>query len=240
MKTQLIQLLFILIPTITFSQMNSSFDFIFGIENSYRSLKTSSEDPFIQGLIESRDGRESNIMNWRIGFNYNKRLTTKLFLKTGIRLASVGYEDEKKTDLRWPSEIGPNGYVFDPSLPHEIQLTHNYWFLEIPLALRFEFTNKKFSPFIESGISPSVYLTTRTTSVTDIGTDVTYQKNGTSDFTSMHLVGMVSIGTNFTVNEKFQLFGQATYRYHLTKLADAPIEEHLYNYGIEIGVRRSI
>ena len=130
--------------------------------------------------------------------------------------------------------------MFDPSLPHEIQLTHNYWFLEIPLALRFEFTNKKFSPFIESGISPSVYLTTRTTSVTDIGTDVTYQKNGTSDFTSMHLVGMVSIGTNFTVNEKFQLFGQATYRYHLTKLADAPIEEHLYNYGIEIGVRRSI
>ena len=71
MKTQLIQLLFILIPTITFSQMNSSVDFIFGIENSYRTLKTSSEDPFIQGLIESRDGRESNIMNWRIGFNYN-------------------------------------------------------------------------------------------------------------------------------------------------------------------------
>ena len=125
-------------------------------------------------------------------------------------------------------------------LPHSLQLSRDYWFIEIPVAARFEFSNKKFSPFIELGVSPSVYLTTRTKTVTDIGTDVTYQKGGTADYNNMHLVGFTSFGVNYSLNDKFQLFGQGIYRYHFTKLVDAPISEHLYNYGLEVGVRRRL
>ena len=240
MKTIIIQLLILIIPTITFGQMNSSFDFIFGIENSYRILKSSSEEPIVQGILVDRDNRELKKSNWRVGFNYNKRLSNNFVLKTGIRLASVGYKDEKKTDLRWPSEIGPNGYMFDPSLPHELQLIRDYWFLEIPVAARFEITKKKFSPFLEFGVSPTVYISTRTKQITDIDTKVTYQRGGTSDYNNVHLVGFASLGVNYSLNDKFQLFGQGIYRYHLTKLIDAPIEENLYNYGVEVGVRRRL
>ena len=240
MKTLYIQLLLVIIPSLTFGQMNSSIDFIFGIESSFRTLKNTSDDDIVQSIIKGRNERELNNINWRFGFNYNKRLSPKFVLKTGIRLASVGYKDAKKIDLRWPSEIGPNGYMFDPSLPHSLQLSRDYWFIEIPVAARFEFSNKKFSPFIELGVSPSVYLTTRTKTVTDIGTDVTYQKGGTADYNNMHLVGFTSFGVNYSLNEKFQLFGQGIYRYHFTKLVDAPISEHLYNYGLEVGVRRRL
>lgn len=240
MKSHLIQLLIVLIPTVSMSQMNSSIDFILGLENSYRSLKTASDEITILDLVAFREEKEFHKLNWRIGINYNKRLTNNLLLKSGIRLASVGYKNEKQTDLRWPSEIGPNGYMFDPSLPHEIQFSYDYWFLEIPLCVRFEFSQKKISPFVEIGVSPSVYLFTRTKSDTDIGSEVTYRRGGTSDYNNMHIVGFGSIGANYEINEKIQLFGQALYRYHFTSLVDAPIEENLYNYGVEIGIRRKL
>jgi len=240
MKTLLIQLLLVIIPTLTFGQINSSVDFIFGLESSYRTLKNTSDDAVVQNIIQIRNSTELNKLNWRFGFNYNKRLSTKFVLKTGIRLASVGYKFEKMTDLRWPSEIGPNGYMFDPSLPHELELIQDYWFIEIPVAARFELSKKKFAPFIEMGVSPSIYMTTRTKTITDIDSKTTTQRGGTGDYNNMHLVGFTSFGVNYSLNDKFQLFGQGIYRYHFTKLVDAPIAENLYNYGLEIGVRRRL
>lgn len=240
MKSQFIQLLFVILPVSVFSQMNSSIDFVFGLEESYRSLSTTSEDPIVTGILNQRNGKEIRKQNWRLGFNYNKRLTKSLFLKSGIRLASVGYYDEKLSDLRWPSEIGPNGFELDPSLPHKIHNSTNYWFLEIPLAARYEISHARFSPFIELALSPSVYLTTRIKKETDINTEVTFKRSSNSDFSTVHLVGSASFGSNYTINNKFQLFGQVAYRKHFTKLVDAPIIEKLYNYGLEFGIRRKL
>ena len=193
------------------------------------------------GILENRDNKESAKFNWRIGFNYNRRLTSKIVLKTGLRLASVGYKGEKKTGLRWGSEHdGMGGWIPDPSLPHEIQLVHDYWFTELPIAGRFEINQKKLSPFFELGISPSVYMTTRTKTITDIGTNSEFQNGDVHNFNKLHIVGFISFGLNYSINDRNQLFGQPTFRYHLTKLADAPISENLYNFGIEIGIRRKI
>lgn len=241
MKIKIAFILFLLVPLVSFGQLNSSIDFITGIEYSYRSLNMdpdSSSLPF--NIIDLRNNRESGKANWRIGINYNKRLSNRFYLKTGLRLASVGYKGEKQTDLRWPSEIGPWGYQYDPSLPHEMQLIYDYWFLEIPLAGRYVFLDKKFSPFIEVGISPSYYLTTKTKTITDIGNSTSFSRGGNSPFTNLHLVGVLSLGSNFTVNEKMQLFGQATYRRHLSKLVNASIKEYLYNIGMELGLRWKI
>jgi hypothetical protein len=240
MKLKLIQLILILIPTIASSQINSSVDFIFGIESSYRTLKTSSDEAIVHTILQGRESRELSKLNWRLGFNYNKRLSSKFVLKSGLRLASVGYKDAKQIDLRWPSEISPNGYMKDPSLPHELQLVSDYLFVEIPLAARFEFNNKKVSPFLEMGVAPSIYITTKIKQITDLDTKSTYQRGGTSDYNNMHLVGFTAFGVNYLLNEKFQLFGQGIVRYHFTKLYNAPIEEHLYSYGIEMGVRRRL
>jgi len=240
MKAKFIIITFIAVPLFSFSQMNSTIDIIAGVDYSYRSLKLTSDATIPIDIIGLRNSREIGKFNWRFGFNYNKKLSNKFFLKTGIRLAISGIKGEKQTDLRWPSEISSSGYEYDPSLPHELQLIHNYWFLEIPLAVRYEFTDKKFAPFIEAGISPSYYLTTKTTQINEFETTTITQRAEANQFVNLHLVGVISFGANYAINEKMQLFGQAVYRRHLTKRVDALISEYLYNYGIEFGARRRI
>ncbi len=240
MKGILIITAFILCPIFAFAQFNSSIDFVGGLEYSYRNLKAPSGETMLIDKIEERDSKEEGKRNWRIGINYNKRLTNRFYLKSGIRLASVGYKGETFTGLRWPEEIGPDGYMPNPELPHEIQYIYDYRFVEVPIAGRYEFASGKLSPFFEAGISPSYYLTTRTKSITDLGTSISSQRGGTSSNRDFHLVGAISIGSNYTISDNYQVFGQVAYRYHFTELYEAPISEHLYNYGMEIGIRKKI
>lgn len=246
MKVKIITTLILLIPILGFSQINQSIDFIGGTEYSYRNLTTSTEN----GFLESRDNRESGKINSRIGFNYNRRLTNKIFLKTGLRLVNSGYKDE--LSLTW-SVLNPT-----PAHTTEYQLAHNYSFIEIPIAGRFEINQKKLSPFFELGISPSIYIKTRTKLISTneqssqsepapgapsfepYELDTEFLKRDDSNFNKLHFVGFISFGMNYSLTDKFQFFGQPTFRYHLTKLEDAPINEYLFNCGIEIGVRRKI
>ncbi len=241
MKLRLIIVLILLIPTFGFSQMNQSIDFVSGIELSYRQLTTRSNDQIVGAILESREQEEVMKLNWRIGFNFNRRLTSNLVLRTGLRLASVGYKGEKRTGLKWPSEHdGNGGWVADPNLPRESQLIYDYWFVEMPIVGRFEMTKKKLSPFIELGILPSYYMITRTTQKTDIGTDSQFENGDVHNFNRVHFVGFLSFGMNYSLNDNLQFFGQPAFRYHFTKLADAPIAEYLFNCGIEFGIRNRI
>jgi len=239
---KMLSFLMLALPLVVSCQSNSSIDLVAGLEYSYRSLSTSNTNQNVVYTLESRNIRELAKPNWRAGFNYNRRQSNKFHLKTGIRLASVGHKDKKQTGLRYAHEfVAPGVWVPDPSLPHEVQFIRDYWFIEIPLVGRFEFSDRKIAPFLELGVAPSVYITTRGQTVTDLGTSVDfYDQVDAYDFNRFHLVGIFSVGVNFTVSEKIQLFGQPTFRYHLTQLLDVPIEEHLFNYGIEIGVRRKL
>jgi Outer membrane protein beta-barrel domain len=239
MKAKII-LALMLIPAFSFSQVKSTIDFVSGFEYSYRILKANNEELITNVILGSRSG-ETGKLNFRFGFNYNQMLSKKFFLKSGIRLASVGYKGEKKTGLVWGSEIDPTlGYQRDPSLPHESQFIYDYWFFEIPIVGRFEFNNRKISPFIEAGISSNIYLTTKTKTATDISSSTNFYNEAKLNLNRFHLSANLSFGINYQLNPKWILFFQPIFRYHFTKLVDAPIKEYLYNYGIELGVRMKI
>ena len=237
MKIRLL-FLFLSAPLFSFSQVKSSVDLVGGVEYSYRYLNNTSDDPIIQIIFDSRDG-ETGKMNFRGGFNYNRRLSKHLWIRSGVRLASIGYKFEK-TELRWPSEYDPNTgeYTPDPTLPHELQAINDYWFLEIPVMGRFEMGEGKWRPFVELGMSPNIYLTTRAKEVTDLSTKVSYLNNTMDNFNRLHFSGNLSIGMQYQATERLAVFLQPVFRYHFTPLYDAPIKEHLYNYGIEIGLRK--
>ncbi|MEZ4951675.1 MAG: outer membrane beta-barrel protein [Saprospiraceae bacterium] len=239
MKTISISTLLLIFFSPIFSQSNQSLDIITGIDLSFRYLNQEGDGQQVQNVLEGRNEGETPKLNWRFGFNYNLKVSQKLFIKSGLRLASVGYNGKKLTGLKWGSEYdGMGGWIHDPSLPHEIQFKYDYWFLEIPVALRYEIKESKWSPYFELGIAPSFYLGELVTKKTDIGKEVEFTDNSIYDYQKIHLVGLIAFGVNYNLSQKLQLFGQPTFRYHFAKLFEAPIEEYLYNGGLEIGLRR--
>jgi len=239
MKTIAVSLFYFLLPLVAASQINSSLDFVGEIGFSYRHLNNTSTDLTTLNIFEKREREEAPKINWRVGFNYNRHLTKRVYLKTGVRLASTGFNGEKKTGLVWPSEHdGMGGFVLNPNLPHEQQVNQDFWFVEFPIAGRIELSDKRFTPFIELGISPSIYLTTRSKFISDIDTSVDFNKE--ANFNSLQFIGNISFGLNYTLKDKVQLFGQPIFQYHFTKSQNAPIEEFLFSYGLEVGIRRKI
>jgi len=213
----------ILFPIILSSQINSSIDFIAGIDYNFRTLNTNDDSETVAKIMNYRKD-ETGRLNWRIGLNYNKKLTTKIFLKSGLRLASVGYAMFDSKNSNWL----------------EIHSTSDYWYLEIPITGRYEFSNKKLSFFFELGLAPNIYLTTFDKAKTDLDKELKFRRNRNSYFNNLQFVSIVSAGLNYNLTDQLQLFGQPIFRYHLTKLYDAPIEEHLNSYGLEFGIRKKM
>ena len=241
MKNILTTLLLLVFTTLIYAQHKSSIDLVGSMEYSNRTYSYSGNDELFIRLVEDRNAEETGKSNWRFGFNYNKRLTDNMFLKTGLRLASVGYKGEKNENLRWGADHDGNG-GFDPSqnpdLPRSIQFIYNFIFLEVPVIARWEFGNEKWAPFIETGLSPHIYLSNRDLQVTDISNDVFWFRNRIDDFNTVHLVASLSFGVNYHLTDKLQLFAQPVARYHITKKGKGDVNERLWNVGLEIGVRK--
>lgn len=235
MKTKIISL-FLVLPFFAFSQIKSSIDFMTGIEYSYRFLKTSSNDEAINSILDYRDG-ESGKLNFRAGFNYNQRISKKFHIKTGVRFASIGYKSVKGSRY---GEIDPSPGLPTYEIPGEFQHIRDYWFLELPIIARFEFNEKKISPFIEFGISSNIYLTTKIKIIRDDITRTEFYDSAKSDFNRMYFSSNLSFGFNYHHSSKMIFFFQPIFRYHFTKLVDSPIKEYLYNLGIELGLRLKI
>lgn len=237
MKLKSILLSLLLIPTFLFSQSKSSIDIIGSADYSFRHLTAGDESATTlfsnQDQVDFLNGRQTGRFKARFGFNYNRQVSQKIFIKTGLRLARIGYIN----DFRMSS--------FDVE---GAKLSDEHLFVEVPLIARFEAPqDEKISLFLEAGFSPHVYLSTRTKEVID--GEITEEPMDFADegfFNRLQWVGSFSAGLNYNLNDKWQLFGQSVFRYHFTSLIDlselpAPLPftiERLYTIGFEFGVRR--
>ncbi len=246
MKLPIIFLSLFLLPLFCISQINTSIDFVGGIDYSYRNMKTVKNSSFSDSLIVRLfDEDEIGKTNFRIGFNFNKRISKNTFFKTGIRFVSTGYQRKyDANEFRWGNQ--QTGGVFNPDLPGDLptlsKLIYNYTFIEIPLVVRYEFSQKKFTPFVELGVAPSLFLKGRTKFVDNDGKVQTNEYDPViTDFSQINFVGVLSFGGNFNVNEGLQFFVQPAFRYHFTRLfKEGSVKEFLWNAGLEIGIRKRL
>lgn len=227
-------------PFILVGQIKSSISTIIGVDYSYRVLQNTSNESVVKAIYTARQNREIGKLNYRIGFNYNRKISEKLWSESGFRLASIGYKDKKLTDFRWASEYDPNTGTWqpDPTLPHESQLKYDNLFLEVPIGFRYVLGNHKLKPYVTFGLSTNIYLITRTKYVTDIGSQT---RSGNSHFfRRINFSANIGVGFEYAVSENYQIFTQPSFRYYFTKLANAPIKEFLYNFGVEVGLRKKL
>jgi hypothetical protein len=219
-----------------FAQMNSSWDIIAGVDYSNRFLYASHSSG-LQGRLPDLNKYYQGKINWRLGANYNKKISGNTYFKSGMRLASVGYV-YKTDDVQWGTEHnGMGGYEPDPDL-ESVRFSYDYWFIELPIAIRFFKPNGKFSPFLEVGISPSLYLASLLTKKIDTPKEIVFRReNELVRINNLQLVGTFAFGANYNYSDKLQFFAQPTFRLHLTQLFRTPLKTYLYSAGLEMGFR---
>ena len=218
---------FLLFSVATYSQKDMSIDVLGSFD--YTNLTA------ISGL--SPDDQQG-VFTYRAGFNFNFRIYDKILFKTGLRYAQIG-DQTLQDDLRWPSEIGPNGFEPDPSLPRFIRSTTIHRFIEVPLFLRYEINQNKLSPYVEFGVSPHLYTDTRVgseTNLTSSSMTVDYSQN-IFDLKKMQFAAILGLGMNYSVADVSQVFVQPTFRYHMTEISNNPNSNRLFSFGLELGYR---
>ena len=234
---KLIHCLLLLLPGFLLGQFDRSLDLTVGADYTHRHLRAGDDDPTLAKTIQNRNDGELGKYNWHLGVHYNRRVSGRLFLKTGLQLASVGYRDERLTDLRWGSEYTDGKWIKDPSLPHELEVRRNYWFVEVPLVARYAITSGRLTPYVELGVAPSLYLNSRTRSITDLGDDTEVTRDDTPKIRDVQLVALFGCGVSYRLSDGFAVFAQPSLRYHLTAMVGSPVRERLYGVGLGVGVR---
>ncbi len=240
MKDLIIYFLLSLIPSLTVCQSKSYVGIIGGIDVSYRSLTITEGNRNLEIVKGVRDNSEKAKVNWRLGGDYHRSLSERISLKLGARISSVGYV-LKNSSLTWGTQHnGMGGWTTDPNLPQSYKLSEDFLFIEIPVTIRYWLNNSNIRMYLESGLYPAIYLTTRQSVKLDEETNTTYERYDFNTFNNLQFVGLFSVGFEKKLKNNNGMFLQPTFRYHLTKMADAQIKENLFNYGMEMGYRISI
>lgn len=215
---------------IGFTQSNSTIDVVIGGEFSYNTFDVIDLGNEEVGTTIRFNDFSNGIYNYRIGLNISQELINKVYLKTGIRFAKAGYRIQSSVGIFPINSLAPIADVY-------INLKKNYLFFEFPIIGRYEFSKSKFALFVEMGLSPHIYLTTK-----EIYYDsdrINYTNNNSPDFNSFHLVGIISIGLNAHINKRFTLFVQPIFRNHFTSSIQGSTDL-LRNYGLELGLRKNL
>jgi len=231
--------LFSLLGTFCHGQKSSSVDFIAGAGTAYLSLDKEYQEQMNTLLFDGRDGA-SRFLNWKLGINYNKQIKNHLFIKTGIRLESIGFKDERFKDLRWPSEHdGNGGFMLSPDLNHDIQNAAYFWYIGLPVHLRYELEKNKIQPFFEIGLAAKYFALYRVKKETEIKNFYPFsfsEKQNTAN--TFHMTANASAGFNYNLSEQVQIFTQLQICSPFIKILDLYEDFFLLTTGIEIGFRK--
>ena len=143
-------------------------------------------------------------------------------------ILELGYN--YKINYQWVVKTGANYSTYSYS---DFNGTTDNSFVGIPLLLRYQLCNCTLSPYVEAG--PSVmFLTDSKYSDAASAPDDFRDK-----FNAVNVFGRATVGVNYTLSSRAQMFGGVTYNKQLNNFrADNPATtERLNSFGVQLGMR---
>lgn len=206
----LLLLLFFCFPLFLLAQSNSKLEILSSLDYSYRQHSNS-------GIVQSVRSSEKGKLNYHFDLNYHQKLKERLWLKIGLQFASNGYQSDER-DLMFGNQHNGQG-GFDPTLSsgETIQSKNNYQFLGIPIALRYDFSQKKLKPFVELGLNTRYYLRTITSFYIN-GDKSGSSKYRAKDINQIQFAPTLSFGLSYEINEKLVFVAQPNFIYHISQV----------------------
>jgi Outer membrane protein beta-barrel domain len=222
----------IMLPLFTFSQSRSSIDFMISPDLTYRYTNTFGNNSFVKNISDSI---EKPSIGYHFGVNYNRKISKNMYLSGGIQFSKMGYS-ASMDNLIFASDIDPFSGL--PTSAHSLKIYYDIQLIAIPIELRYNFNDNKFSPYLKIGLAPTYNLFSRSKSTLDMeGEQIRINNYLLNHFTAFLQIG---IGGNLQLNDKWQIFAEQTFRYQLTPLRNTGDKIHLYSIGLELGTRMRI
>ncbi len=239
MKNLYLLCLIALLPLGAFAQRQNGLTLSGGWNYSYRHFNAA----YYENTSRDSEGnlRRSDLgtVNFRVGLHYHSALKERLFLQLGLGFSRIGISNH-------PAYYIPQGFHQSrfrrtvssiDELNREEEFITKRQFFNFPVNLRFMGKPRPWTPYIEGGFIFQYYLNTRYSY--DNGTEKSFYfyENRRGQFIPLQLCTKVAVGTQYQWLKRMHAFIQLEFRYHLTPLYQTQIKEHLYNGGIEVGLR---
>lgn len=203
--------------------------YTFSPDYCFRTLANSDGNPSTDLAIKSRNNIEVAKFGYTTGLNVLINFSQTVGFETGLLFSNKGYQTKNQDLVYFPGS---------PNLPTKAQLTYAYQYIGIPLKVKFS-AGKSKTRFISSmGVITSFILTVKQTTKLEYSDGRTAKNSSSSaqGFDKVDISPVISFGIDHQLNNKIHLIAEPSFRYGILRTKDAPVKEHLWNMGLNIGL----
>jgi hypothetical protein len=203
--------------------------FNFSPDYSFRTLNNTDGSASSDLVIKSRNNMEIAKFGYTTGLHVSFNLLQHVGFETGIQLSNKGYKT-KTHDLVYSTPT--------PAAPVKAKTKYDYQYIGIPVKARFSFGKERLRFSSGIGFTTNFLLNATETTSYEFSPDSTQEKSqsSTSRFNTIDISPMVSIGIDYTLNNRMHLIAEPTFRYGLIKTSNTPVAENLYSAGLNLGI----
>jgi hypothetical protein len=210
----------------TITKRNFSIGLSVSPDYSFRTLKANASN---QWFADSRNDIEIPKIGYTVGLKLHSGLNKRFSFEAGLLFSDKG-ERTRKTDLNFAQS--------KQALPIKSSMIYHYFYLDIPLKVRYYFLatgNGGF--FVSAGLSPNFFLSQKSTSIVEYD-DGHIKKNHSfrGNLSRVNLSFTAGIGFQTDISKALYLSIEPTYRRSITSIIDAEPKSYLFSAGLDLGL----
>jgi len=185
-----------------------------GISDSLWSVVKNMED----SIFEPKFGYTGGII-----FGYY--VTNRISIESGVQYSNKGYKTipiETFYDWDEPSIVATN--------------IINYYYLDIPLKVNYEFFKKRFQLITSLGAVGNIFIKSTVKTIAENPTELFSEEKRDNDYeyNKFNISASIGIGVKYNMSERMQLRLEPVFKYALLNFDDeAYISTHLWNAGLQ-------
>ena len=204
--------------------------FAFAPEYCYRTLTTN--DASLKWIVDLRDTIELPRFGFTVGFFFSYDMKKRWCFESGAMLTANGYK-YKNIHI-----VNVNGSFIGIA-----ETFYHYLYFQIPLKVKFYLynsQNSQFRFFLHNNFMGNIFLERRIKSnlkYDDGKTDII--RDTDKDFYNYNKLNYswsAGIGVRYILKEKISFQLEPYYKRFILPTVDAPINEFLYSYGVNVGI----
>ncbi|MEO1263133.1 MAG: outer membrane beta-barrel protein [Bacteroidota bacterium] len=211
--------------------------FLIGQNNSFEIYGSANHSGFTNAIIDF-----DKVLSVGFGVGYNYGINEKLQLTAGLRFADY-VNEYSNDDLRWGTQHdGQGGFdstIVDGEGISGLTFKHHYYFLEMPLGIKYYLIDKKAKLFLEPTLNPSLFLTHRTdinVRMNDSDDINEIDSGGYTDLRRINVFGEMGIGLQIPLFKNMDLQIRTSGRMQLMDAANnSATGAKLYSWAAKVG-----